>query len=245
MTAATGAMTPQVAFAEALAAFQADLPSIGKGSRAEVPTKNGGKYSYNYAALPDILDATLPALTEKGFAFTATPAVTEHGFVLKFALIHNAGHREEGSYPLPDPASSSPQQIGSAITYGRRYCFTAVTGIAPDEDDDGQAASDARAADSLPRAPRRANATTRRTAEDIGDPSQVTDEWTAPVTDPAWIAGFRTRLEACTAPAEVRGLDEEAHLMFAENRLSPDDAKALKTEIDNRTKELRGELVSP
>ena len=32
------------------------------------------------------------------------------------------------------------QELGSWITYGRRYCLGAVVGVAPDEDDDGNAA---------------------------------------------------------------------------------------------------------
>lgn len=73
------------------------------------------------------------------------------------------------------------------------------------------------------------------------------DEWTTPplpVTDQAWLADFRTRLDVCTTPQEVRGLDEEAHVQFGENKLTADDAKALKKEIDGRMAELKGEPVT-
>jgi hypothetical protein len=45
----------------------------------------------------------------------------------------------DGMYPL---GTGTPQQLGSAITYARRYCLLAVTGLAPDDgsDDDAQAA---------------------------------------------------------------------------------------------------------
>lgn len=61
------------------------------------------------------------------------------------------------------------------------------------------------------------------------------------VTDPEWIEGFRRRLTACTRPSEVRGLDGEAHVMFAEHKLTAEDAKALKGEIDARMRELQGD----
>lgn len=216
--------TPAQEFADALVAFQKDRPHIGKESKADT-----GKFSYSYAALPDLLDAVLPALTANGLAFTAAPDMTEHGFVLRYALIHTGGHREEGCYPLPSPASSSPQQIGSGITYARRYCFTAVTGIAPDEDDDGQAANEARS--DVLHAPKRA---TRSKASDL--PAQ--DEW-APRTDTAWTADFRARLKECPTVPEARGLWAEAAAVQREGRLTADDADALKSEWEARVAELQ------
>lgn len=204
----------QAAFAQALVDFQDSLPHVGKGSRAKVPTKDGGSYSYDYAALPDILDATLPSLTKNGLAFTAAPAMTEHGFVLRFALLHIGGHREEGAYPLPDPNRSTPQQIGSAITYGRRYSFCAVTGIAPDEDDDGQHAADTRA----------------RTA-----PREVTV-----VTDVDWLDSARSRLNFAQSVAEVEAVIADAQRKLAEKRLAPEDARAFKAETDQRLAEVTG-----
>ena len=226
--------TPAQEFATALVEFQAELPHVGKDSTADT-----GKYSYTYAALPDIFDSVLPALTKNGLSFTAAPAMTEHGFVLRFALLHTAGHREEGAYPLPDPAKATPQQIGSAITYGRRYCFCAVTGIAPDEDDDGAAASERSASGHHPYD---TNGTqTRRSADDLrGEP----DVWATPaVTDTEWLEDFKRRLDLCTKPSEVRGLDTEAHVQFGEGKLTGEDAKALKTTIDARLAELQGETV--
>ena len=236
--------TPQQEFASALAAFQADMPSVLKGSKAEVPTKSGGKYSYTYAALPDILDAALPLLTKQGLSFTAAPTLDEHGFVLRYSLLHEAGHREEGFYPLPDPAASSPQQIGSAVTYGRRYCFCALTGIAAEEDDDGQAASDARS-ERLPAAPRTRGATSRKTVDQV---RAEDDPWAtatpAPeverVTDEAWIEDFRRRITAAGSASELRGLQGEANGQWALHKLSREDAGALRTEVDARMKELTG-----
>lgn len=37
---------------------------------------------------------------------------------------------------MPDPTRSNPQEIGSALTYARRYALCSVVGIAPAEDDD-------------------------------------------------------------------------------------------------------------
>lgn len=233
MTAAE--TTPEQAFATALAEFQAAMPDVEKKS-----TGQAGNQKTKYANLADIADAAYPVLGKLGFSFTASPTLTEAGFVLRYALIHSAGHRETGDYPLPQSANS--QQIGSAITYARRYSLLAVTGIAPkDDDDDGARASEV-TTDSLPRAPRRRNATTRMTADDMGDPTTRPDEFTEPhrTTDADWIKDFRTRLLLADTPSVLRGLQEEANVQWAEHKLSREDAAQLKAEVAQRDAELRG-----
>jgi hypothetical protein len=124
--------------AAALAAFQADLPAIKKDQTADA-----GQYSYTYADLGGISVQVMPLLGKHGLAFTAKPTRSpkDGAFVLAYSLMHSSGEREDGEYPLPE--KGTPQQLGSAITYGRRYCFCAITGVAPEDgtDDDGQAAS--------------------------------------------------------------------------------------------------------
>ena len=134
---------PEAAFTAALALFQADIPHIGKDQ-----TANTGTYSYSYADLSDITHTALPLLAAHGLAWTVKTAVTEAGFVLLSSLKHRDGWTETCEWPLPDPSRASAQQVGSALTYGRRYTFTALTGVAPGgEDDDAQAAATRPAAD--------------------------------------------------------------------------------------------------
>lgn len=128
--------TPQT-LAAALAALQADLPTIAKSETANVQTKQSS-YSYSYAGLASITEAIMPRLTRVGLSFTAAPTFQGDRFVLRCTLLHVSGEREEALYPLP--TSGTPQAIGSAITYGRRYTLCAMTGVAPEDDDDGAAA---------------------------------------------------------------------------------------------------------
>jgi len=138
----------------ALVEVQARLPRIEKSKTADVRTKDGS-YQYSYADLTAITEALLPLLTANGLAWVCKPTLnTEGKMVLAYALKHVSGEQETGEYPLP--ASGSPQQLGSAISYGRRYCITAVTGLAPaDDDDDGQAAEQQGTAQRRPPAQRR------------------------------------------------------------------------------------------
>src|SRR5690606_31859835 len=83
----------------------------------------------------------LPLLGKHGLSFSARPTLDEAGrFVLAYSLRHESGDSEDGAYPLP--TTGTPQQVGSAITYARRYALCAVTGVAADEDDDGNSTRD-------------------------------------------------------------------------------------------------------
>jgi hypothetical protein len=119
--------------AEALAQLQTDLPHIVKTTDAQY-----GKY----ADLAGITKQIMPKLGALGLSFTARPTLTERGFVLAYELRHISDDEGiGGEYPLPG-MEKGPQALGSAITYARRYCLCAVTGVAPDADDDDAAAAE-------------------------------------------------------------------------------------------------------
>lgn len=128
--------------AEALIAFQSDIPVPSKDSTADT-----GKYSYDYASLDKLTPMIFEKLTDVGIAYVTAPDVREDGvFGLRAKLVHESGEELGGFYPLGNP-NSPAQAIGSAITYARRYALLALTGVAPTgEDDDGQKATAAQAA---------------------------------------------------------------------------------------------------
>ena len=126
-------MTDGSGLHKALAAVQAELPPIGKDHKADT-----GKFSYTYASLNDVNRALLPILAAHNLTWTCTLSTEPRALV--GTLTHApTGERCESWWPLP--ATTDPQQLGSAVTYGRRYLLLAVTGSAPDEDDDGAAAT--------------------------------------------------------------------------------------------------------
>jgi hypothetical protein len=136
---------PDTSLADALATVQGQLSAVGKDKTAQVKSDKAN-YTYTYADLASVQAAVFPLLAAAGLAWITRPTYDEQGrYVLAYTLAHGpSGEREDGSYPLPDPTRGTPQQIGSAITYGRRYCLSAVVGVAT-EDDGGKAASDAAA----------------------------------------------------------------------------------------------------
>jgi hypothetical protein len=134
---------PVPAFAEAFLALQADIPRITKGSEAQVGTRKT-----SYANLPSIWDAIAPLLKQHGFIWITKPDLRYRDgqpplFVLAYKLLHvPTGGSEEGDYPLPN---STPQTMGGAITYARRYALQAVLQIQTTDDDDDAVSAEAEA----------------------------------------------------------------------------------------------------
>lgn len=117
----------------ALAKVQAELPVVGKDQKATVKSDKGN-YTYKYANLASVSAAILPMLAQHGLAWTTMPTLEDSKFGLRYELRHVSGETLSGVYPLP--TTTRPQEMGSAITYARRYALCAVTGLAPEEDDD-------------------------------------------------------------------------------------------------------------
>ncbi len=115
----------------ALGAFQAEGIKITKDS-------TNPHFKSRYASLTGILDTIQPLLTKHSLSYTQLP----EGGKLTTILMHTeTGEWIETEYDLT-PSNNTPQGIGSAITYARRYSLTATLGLNIDEDDDGNAASE-------------------------------------------------------------------------------------------------------
>ena len=129
--------------AEALAAFQAEVPVIPKKQTAKIEGQRGS-YSYTYADLASIAPVVMPLLAKHGLAFTALPtARKESAPVLVGMLLHKSGQFVRGELPI---SGRTPQEIGSSLTYGRRYLLGCLTGVVTDDDDDGGLATRAASA---------------------------------------------------------------------------------------------------
>ena len=208
--------------AEAMTALQAALPRITKDETARVTSQRTGKtHTYTYVNLHTITDAVFPLLADLGLYWTCAPTLTDSRFVLSYALRHVSGDEISGEYPLPQ--SGSPQEIGSAITYARRYALTAVLGIAPaDDDDDGQAAEDAhaqRGTDWRPPANPRGHKAERHNAKRQGPLPD--DDWTTepPGSDEPGSISDRQRARLMAAYGRAGISAREDRLAYAMSRL--------------------------
>jgi len=140
-------MEMQVAFddREAMKAYHRDLAL----AKAEMPPakKNSKNEKFGtYADLDDLLAVANPCFAKYGISVSWKTSFENNCAISSCILSHSSGHKEVGE-PVPIPISehtsntgkkitSSAQDVGKAMTYSRRYSFTAVAGMST-EDNDG------------------------------------------------------------------------------------------------------------
>lgn len=131
--------------ATALVKFQSEVKNI---------TKEGDNSFFHskYATLKNTLTTTRPTLTKYGLAVSQFPTGEDS---LTSILMHESGQWIKSTVkmsPKKDHSPGevngiktftqvSPQSLGSAITYMRRYAFSSILGIATEDEDDGNQAS--------------------------------------------------------------------------------------------------------
>jgi hypothetical protein len=93
-------------------------------------------FNRSYADLESVWDACRKPLSENGLAVFQPVSADGPRVVVSTVLTHKSGQWIASDLTIT-AAQNTPQGIGSAITYGRRYGLSAMVGIAPEEDDDG------------------------------------------------------------------------------------------------------------
>ena len=96
-------------------------------------------FKSRYADLASVWDACREPLSQNGLAVIQTVEGSKDAMFLITCLGHASGQWMKSKLPL-FVMKQDPQSVGSAITYGRRYALSAIVGICPDEDDDGEKA---------------------------------------------------------------------------------------------------------
>ena len=119
----------QIAYSKALVAAVGELSNVAK-------TAANPYFKSKYAPLDAIIDATRPILKKHGLAVIQQPLFSEGTAGVETTIIHEGGYSSTSTLLLP-LKDQSPQGVGSAITYARRYALAAVLGIASEDDDDG------------------------------------------------------------------------------------------------------------
>lgn len=136
----------EIAFNDAMAAVQAELPKI-KRNRKNVQTGS------LYADLEAVTDAAAPVYTKHGFALSCTQedCPTEGRMRVVCFCSHRGGHTRRYQYDasldmtgLKGNQNKTPiQGEGSTFSYARRYLTALIFNLTlTDEDNDGQSAAD-------------------------------------------------------------------------------------------------------
>jgi hypothetical protein len=111
--------------AEALSKAQSEMKGAKKSSQG---------YNWKYADLHTVITASFPYLTKYGLSIVQGSNKDKDGFHITTTLLHSSGQWMRSWLKIPVEKLTA-QQIGTAVTYGRRYGMAAMVGIAQHDDD--------------------------------------------------------------------------------------------------------------
>ena len=120
--------------AAALAKFQSEVKD---------PTRNGENphFKSKYVQLDGLLAAVRPILANHGLSLMQSTGGDGVNISVSTLIMHTSGEWIETEPLVLKAQQATPQGAGSACTYGRRFSLSAALGVAWDDDDDGNAAS--------------------------------------------------------------------------------------------------------
>jgi hypothetical protein len=117
--------------AAALTAFQAEVKMVVKDAVNPF-------FKSKYASLENVIATIKFPLVNNGLSYVQLP----DGDGLTTIVMHKSGEWIKATANL-ELKGHTPQDQGSAITYMRRYALSAALGLATEDDDDGNAATQA------------------------------------------------------------------------------------------------------
>jgi hypothetical protein len=134
MTETKTTKTKKTSIYDALIAFQSEniiIPRNGTGKA------DGGKI-YKYATLDDVINITRPFLQKHGLVFTQMVCRGEQGSELRTSIISTnaTGTPNQIDSVIPLGSPNNAQDMGSRITYMRRYALVPILGLSIEEDTD-------------------------------------------------------------------------------------------------------------
>jgi hypothetical protein len=133
------------AFAQAMADFKLNPPTIYKDKHVEFRTDKGVT-AYDHATIGNVVEKVVAALAEHGFSHKWTPARSEGGIIsITCVITHRQGYSEETCLEAGLDQSGGKNNIQAMIstkTYLERHSLLAAVGLATRDapDDDGRGA---------------------------------------------------------------------------------------------------------
>lgn len=119
--------------AHALSKAQGQMSGAAKSA-------NNPFFKSKYADLNECIEAAKKPLADNELAVIQTTELGGKGVIIVTTLAHSSGEWIKGKIDMA-PKKDDDQSRGSSITYGRRYAFAAIVGLAQ-KDDDGNAATE-------------------------------------------------------------------------------------------------------
>ena len=138
---------------ESIAALAAALSKAQSTIQGAIKDTANPFFKSKYADLASVKDAIQVPLSSNGLAYVQVVHNPENGVGVETILMHASGEWLSGGVVFVPVSKADAQGYGSALTYARRYSLSAITGVAP-EDDDGIAAAKAKPAEIVKSVPK-------------------------------------------------------------------------------------------
>src|SRR5262245_56202765 len=244
------------ALASALAKAQGELVNPEKSLIAVIRPSRAGEEerSFRYAPLSSGLDIVRKTLSQHQIATIQTTAIDREARVVSLTttLAHSSGEWIASDWPVcPVADMASPQRMGAALTYARRYALFTLVGIAGEDDLDAPDLC----APPPGSASRAGTVGAAGTAADRREPVEpvrglqlpprgqgngrlrgASKPGPAPVLAPAESAVLRDRLlaEIANLPSQDSATSWAQAALAAKNRLTAEDAKLVADLFEQR-----------
>ena len=110
--------------------------NLKKNKKADIPTKNGGKYSYQYIDIAQIHDY----LSENNMSYYQyIDRIDNDDYIMTVKIINGEEQQPLRGARVVDATligvNNPAQQQGSALTYARRYSLLMAFGLATEADE--------------------------------------------------------------------------------------------------------------
>lgn len=115
--------------ASALSKAQATIENVSKDKQA---------YGYKYADLASCLHIVKKPLADNGLSISQLISQDGDKHILITLLLHSSGQWLKSTFVIENVVMkqcNSLQQLGAGISYARRYTFSAIIGLAQEDDD--------------------------------------------------------------------------------------------------------------
>lgn len=123
----------------------AAMVAVQKAMKPATPSAIGhvgkeGSRAYPYATLADVTEVLQALMTANNLFWAHLPQATDGTCVRMMTFVV---HAPSGGYLMSEivmtPATATPQNIGSTMTYARRYGLSAMMGVVVEDDDASEA----------------------------------------------------------------------------------------------------------
>lgn len=130
-----------IEFSEQTSELFKSLSEFQKEVKQPKKDANNPFFKSKYVPLENVVEVIHQTASKHGLSELTYPAQDETSVGVGVIITHSSGQYIKFPPVLLKPDKNTPQGVGAAITYARRYALSSAFGIASETDDDGNSIS--------------------------------------------------------------------------------------------------------